>query len=102
MEIKNVLSGLGQYDKARLEKSSDVQKGKKESNVAEVKQGDRANISDEGLLRAEAHKSASGAPDVRKDKVAELKAKIAAGEYEMDSRKIAEKMVRDDLDLLGV
>ncbi len=33
-------------------------------------------------------------PDMREDKVAEIKARIDAGQYQVDSRAVAEKMLR--------
>lgn len=37
------------------------------------------------------------APDIRKEKVALLKRKIASGEYSADARKVAEKMIKEFL-----
>ena len=37
------------------------------------------------------------APDIRKEKVALLKKKIASGEYKVDARKVADKMIREFL-----
>ena len=36
-------------------------------------------------------------PDIRKEKVAEIRAAIKNGTYVVDSRKIAEKMIRESL-----
>jgi negative regulator of flagellin synthesis FlgM len=36
-------------------------------------------------------------PDVREDKVAELKEQVESGTYEIDAEKIAEKMLKDSL-----
>lgn len=100
MEIKNLLTGLNPYDRARLEKAEGQQvKNKGASGAASSAKGDRVQFSDEGKLRTEAFQTASNTPDVRRDKVEEIKARIAAGEYQVDSRKIAENLVRDELDL---
>ena len=61
--------------------------------------GDRVSLSDEGRLRTEAYKEAMGAPDVRADKVAAIKAQIASGEYQIDSTKIAEGILKEEIDL---
>lgn len=102
MEIKNLLNGLGQYEKTKLEKSeNEPVRSKKDSGAAESKKGDTVQFSDEALLRTEAYKSASSAADVRRDKVEALKAQIANGTYQVDSRKIAERMLSEDAEFLG-
>ncbi len=104
MEIKNTLGGLNPYERARIETSeSETVRPRRESgHVAEnAPRGDRVQFSDEAMLRTEAYKAASNAPDVRRDRVEEIKARVAAGTYEMDSRKIAERLVKDDIEFPG-
>jgi negative regulator of flagellin synthesis FlgM len=45
--------------------------------------------------RAKALDIARNTPDVREDRVAALKAKIASGEYQVDSGRIADGMMRE-------
>lgn len=56
-------------------------------------------LSDKAKTRAAEQKKAfdiaKNTPDVREDRVAELKAKIQAGTYEIDSGKIADGMLRE-------
>jgi negative regulator of flagellin synthesis FlgM len=56
-------------------------------------------LSDKAKSRAadqkKAFEIAKNTPDVREDRVAELKAKIQAGTYEVDSGKIADGMLRE-------
>jgi len=99
MEIKNLLTGLNPYERARLDKAEGQQVKKKDESAGAQAKGDSVQFSDEAKLRTEAFKTASSTPDVRRSKVEEIKARIAAGEYEIDSRKIAENLVRDELDL---
>jgi negative regulator of flagellin synthesis FlgM len=100
MQIKNLIDGLGPYDKAKLEKAeSDKAKARRGDKAAGKDAGDKVSLSPEAKLRTEAYKAAQDAPEVRHDKVAAIKAQIASGEYTVDSRKIAEKLVRDELDL---
>ena len=100
MEIKNLLTGLGQYDPAKVEKAdADAQKARREKASAKGK-SDQVSLSNEAKLRTEAHSAAQAAPEVRHDKVAEIKARIQSGEYEINTKKIAEKMVQEDLELL--
>jgi negative regulator of flagellin synthesis FlgM len=52
-----------------------------------------AEISSKAKDMAKAHAVASAAPDVREDRIAELKKRIASGEYRVDSDAVAEKMI---------
>lgn len=100
MEIKNLLNKLG-YDPARIEKTeADAAKARKDKAAAKAKGGDKVSLSDEARLRTEAFQEAQSAPEVRREKVEAIKAKVAAGEYEIDNQKIAENLVKDDLDLI--
>ena len=45
--------------------------------------------------RNKAYQIAKETPDVREDKVAELKARIASGKYEINSENIADGMLRE-------
>lgn len=101
MEIKNTLNGLTAYDSSRLERGeADKAKARRQDAGQSLEgKGDRVEFSDEGKLRTEAFKAAQSAPDVRQDKVAAIKARIAAGEYQMDSGTIAANLIRDELDL---
>jgi len=40
---------------------------------------------------------AKSAPDVREDRIAELKKRIAEGKYEVDANKLADKMVSEHM-----
>ena len=55
----------------------------------------RAEISDKARDFAKAHAAASAAPDVREDRIAELKKRISAGEYKIDADKVADKMISE-------
>jgi negative regulator of flagellin synthesis FlgM len=67
------------------------------------KGGESANfgvsISPEAKERAEAQKKAfdiaKSTPDIREDRVADIKARIAAGTYQVDSGQIADGMLRE-------
>lgn len=50
-------------------------------------------LSDKGKDLAKAYAVASATPDVREDRIAELKKRIASGDYKIDSDKVAEKMI---------
>lgn len=57
----------------------------------------KTEISAKGKEFAAAHAVAKSAPDMREDRIAALKAKIAEGKYELDANKIADKMVSEHM-----
>jgi negative regulator of flagellin synthesis FlgM len=58
---------------------------------------DTVVLSDTAKNVQEAQKQLETIPDVREDKVAQLKEQIENGTYEMDEEKIADKMMKDAL-----
>lgn len=62
----------------------------------EAASGDTVNVSRDALLLTEALRAAQNAPDVRGDKVDALRAKIANGGYEIDAKRIAASLIRED------
>ena len=58
---------------------------------------DTVELSDMGKRVQEAHKQLETIPDIREDKVAQLKEQIENGTYEPDAEKVAEKMLKDSL-----
>ncbi len=101
MEINKALNGLDSYQ-AKLEKAEADAKAKKEKAAKGKESGesDTVRVSPEAKLRVEAYKTAASSGDIRQEKVDEIKAKIANGTYEIDAKKIAEKIIKEDLDLL--
>lgn len=59
----------------------------------------KAEISSRAREAAQAHSIAAETPDVREDKVAELKKRIAEGSYKIDSDAIADKMISEHMAL---
>lgn len=57
----------------------------------------RTEISGKAKDLAHAKDVASQAPDIREQKIAEIKARIAAGKYEVNSKAIADRMVDEHL-----
>lgn len=55
----------------------------------------RVNLSEESKEALKAAEIVRETPDVRLERVQALKEKIEAGEYQVDSRKVADKMLRD-------
>ena len=53
-------------------------------------------VSRDGFLLTEALRTAQETPDIRQGKIDALKARIAAGEYEVDPLALATALVRED------
>ena len=98
MEIKNTLNPLDPYTKAKLTDVTAPTARKEATNAPStvMETGDRVSLSDEARLRTEAFTSAMNAPDVRAAKVAELKAKVESGEYTVDSKAVAAKLLQEE------
>ena len=77
-------------DKQKAENTSD----KADNNVTKT---DTLNISDAAKEIQEVRKELDSLPEVRAEKVAELKNQIENGTYEIKSEEIAEKMIKDAL-----
>lgn len=63
---------------------------------------DTINVSRDALLLTEALRTAQNTPDVRIDKVEALRAKLANGTYEIDVKRIAASLIREDPGLFRV
>ena len=100
MEINNLLGKLGPYDQTKIDKATEDSARARKEQAAAKAAGDRISLSDEAKLRTEALGAAQAAPDVRRERVAAIKAQVESGEYQINTRKIAQKMVEEDLELL--
>ena len=102
MEIKKMLTELDPYQK-KLEKGgqAEARRGREAEGSTKGSSGDKVSLSSEAKLRTEAHQAAQSAPDIRWDKVEAIKAKLASGEYEIDNRNVAEKILREEMDLFS-
>lgn len=83
--------GLKKTDQsAKTERARSIEQlSKSKESVSPAK----AEISDKAKDFAKAHAVATATPDVREDRIAELKKRIAAGDYKVDTDKVAEKMM---------
>jgi flagellar biosynthesis anti-sigma factor FlgM len=59
--------------------------------------GDRVALSPEAKVMQKAIKVLEALPDVREEKVAQIKERIAEGSYQVDGKKIAEKMIKESV-----
>jgi negative regulator of flagellin synthesis FlgM len=88
----------------QTKKSDSAAKTAKAGQLAQIQKNQgssaadsKADISAKGKEFAQVHAAAKAAPDVREDRIAALKKQIQEGKYEVDSKKIADKMVGDHL-----
>jgi negative regulator of flagellin synthesis FlgM len=63
----------------------------------EAKAGDKVVISDRSRLIAKATELAKLAPDTRSERVAELTAQIASGNYKVSSQDVASSIIKKSL-----
>lgn len=98
MEIKNLLEGRSAYKQGQVARSGGTE-GKAKAKGADVRESDTVVLSEEARLRGMALQAAQLDTGVRADRVKELKARVQDGTYEPDLRKVAENILREDLDL---
>lgn len=68
----------------------------------QTKDGNMDSVSRDALLLTEALRIAHNTPDVRGDKVNSIRAKLAAGTYEIDAGRIAAALLREDSGLFNM
>ncbi|MDR2745271.1 MAG: flagellar biosynthesis anti-sigma factor FlgM [Desulfovibrio sp.] len=98
MKIQNTGTLLADPYAASLEKNAETQARAAAERVdgAASQGGDRVSVSQDALLMTEARRAAQNAPDVREDKVEELRIQVANGTYKPDSRLAAENLIREE------
>lgn len=101
MVIKNIVGDANPYANKKIERPEVSDQHKSQETVkSSGENADRVVLSSEARLRGTALQTAKEAPDVRREKVDELKRKVQDGTYQPDLKKAAANLIRDDLDLL--
>jgi negative regulator of flagellin synthesis FlgM len=89
-------------ESGKTAKTRHVRHGEKHGETSSAAAADpsaaKVELSGRGRDALAARAAAQGAPDVREDKIAELKKRIAAGGYKVDADAIADKMVSQHLE----
>lgn len=85
--------------KISLDKSETISSAGSVDKGAKVKatQSSRIEFSDNAKILTEAVSAVKKSPDVRLDKIAEIKESISKGSYKVDSVKIADRMLKAHL-----
>jgi negative regulator of flagellin synthesis FlgM len=99
MNINELSHNIGKI--GNLETAVKKQK-EEESNIsaatpAPVQTGERVELSNASVEYSNAAEKVEEAPKDRAEKIESLKMKVSDGTYNIDSRKIAEKIIRDSL-----
>lgn len=94
-EINNITDKYGQ---AFLNETGDKQAvdgtaGPAAENKTDRVQDDKVSLSDESRDLQTATQAVESTPDVRQEKVNELKQAVESGRYQVDATKVAEKMI---------
>lgn len=63
----------------------------------EAARGDVVELSDRSRLIARSQELAAGAPEIREEKVNELRSRLAAGTYNVSGRTVAESMLKKSI-----
>ena len=89
--------GAQSTETQRADRSDRSERIEKADPSAKNTSGAKAEISAKSREFSQAKAVATQTPDVREDRVAELKKKIAEGSYRIDDEAIAERMVDEHL-----
>lgn len=97
MLIKDAL-GIGNKtvegrDRAQEAARSREKAASRSGSAAQAVSGDRVELSGRSKEMAKAHEAVAAAPEVRQQKVQEIKESIASGQYEVNADKVAQKMI---------
>jgi len=98
MVIKGVFDKISLYSQNKIsqEKNTSLKNREKAPDISD---SDKVELSNQGKLLNNLIETAKNQDIVRKEKVEELKDKISSGEYKIDAKQIAKKMVESEIDL---
>ncbi|MFW5791736.1 MAG: flagellar biosynthesis anti-sigma factor FlgM [Desulfohalobiaceae bacterium] len=93
MKITTIIDKLGTYEQQKLEKPG-AKEGKGQEAVR--KQSDTVTLSSRAKVFSDVQEAVRKAPEIRAEKIADIKARVAAGEYEPDPETIARKLLDEE------
>lgn len=94
----NVTKNVTKLEEMKPADSSlNIEKGKKSLKANVPVDENLLNISDDAKMVSKAIDIVKSTPDIRTDKVAELKKMINEGKYKINSEKLAEKIIEEHL-----
>ena len=101
MTINTIQTPIAGYEAKRLEQLEPQRQDAPRTATSRGTGAGRLSLSREGRITAGMLKTAQDSEGVRPDKVAEVKARLSAGTYKVDSQDVASKLVRQELDVWG-
>jgi len=108
MDIKKIDGSLGAYqaqlnrvNQSGARRAADAHDAKAPASHESRPDKDTISVSFDGVLRTTALSTAMNAGDVRREKVDAIRETLDNGEYVVDSRKIALKLVQEERDIFG-
>ena len=101
MDIKKIYGDINPYSTQKLQENTRVQpdQATQQTSATPQQTGDKVALSPEARLLATTMTVANSSPDVRADKVRDLKEQVQAGTYKPDIRKAAANLIRDEVSL---
>lgn len=96
--MTNITNVTGKYEQAFLNETTDKQRvdapsAQPEESRTERIQNDKVSLSEASKDMQTAEQAVASSPDMRAEKVNEIKQAVADGLYEIDAGKVAEKMI---------
>lgn len=97
--MTNITNVTGKYEQAFLNETTDKQRvdtpaaTPPEESKAERIRDDKVSLSNASKDMQTAKQTIASSPDIRPEKVNEIKEAVASGRYEIDAGKVAEKMI---------
>lgn len=97
--INNLSNYRAQMDAASAARAKDNGAQKPANPAPAQALGDRISVSTDAMLRTDAYKVATNSPDVRQEKINAIKERVDSGNYKIDNRRIASKLVQSEVAL---
>lgn len=98
IDSNNLMSGMDTLEQTSRKRNVEKTTAVNSNSTAGSVESDAVSISEKGRDVSEMTKILKEMPDVRAERVAELKAQIADGTYNVSGRDIAEKIVNSALE----
>lgn len=96
MQINNLLSKLNALNQENIQGK---QQNRPSASQETGQDQDKVQLSSQGQALSQVQKGAEEGPDVRQQKVEELKQLVQNGEYKPDSEKTAQALLDQELDI---
>jgi negative regulator of flagellin synthesis FlgM len=99
MNVYSIHNKLDPYTQNKIERNGE--KPQEQKPASSGSEQDKVNLSEQAQGLMQTQKAVKSSTDVRSEKVADLKARVASGEYQPDSTSTAEKMVKLEEEILN-